>query len=338
MTGNYFLKRLALVVPTLFGITFLVFTLSHLAPGGPLEREIAKLRGYANLQGASAKEINQEEIELLKKRLHLDKPIPVAYLYWLSEIVVFDLGDSRLHSRPVSDLILEKIPVSLTFGLSGFLLSYLICIPLGIGKALKSGEAFDSSTSIIILLAYSIPVFAFAMLLLYVFASGEIFSWFPLGHEVSDDYETFSFFDRVIDRLYHMVLPVLCYVSGSFAVLTLLMKNSLLDQISKEYVRTAISKGLSFKEAVFKHAFRNSLIPIATGFGSNISLILAGSLIIELVFNIDGMGLLSFQAVTERDTDLMMGLLLVQSILALIGNILSDFCYVWIDPRINFEA
>lgn len=336
--GNYFLKRLFLILPTLLGITFLVFILSHLAPGGPLETEIAKIRGYASLQGAQANQISQEEIEILRKRLHLDKPIPIAYLFWLKDIISLDLGDSRLHSRPVSELISEKIPVSLTFGLSGFFLSYLICIPLGIAKALRSGEAFDAGTSIIILLAYSIPVFALAMLLLYVFASGEVFSWFPLGHEVSDEYESLGFFDRIRDRLEHMFLPVICYISGSFAVLTLLMKNSLLDQISKEYVRTAIAKGMSFKDAVFRHAFRNSLIPIATGFGSNISLVLAGSLIIELVFNIDGMGLLSFQAVTERDTDLMMGLLLIQSLLALFGNILSDICYIWIDPRINFEA
>lgn len=225
----------------------------------------------------------------------------------------------------------------MTFGLSGFLFSYLICIPLGISKALRNGERFDIASSGIILITYSIPIFALSVLLLYVFASGELLSIFPLGHEVSDDYESFSLSEKIVDRIAHMFLPVICYVSGSFAVLTLLMKNSLLDQISKEYVRTALSKGFSFKEAIFKHAFRNSLIPIATGFGSNLSLIFAGSLVIELVFNIDGMGLLSFQAVTERDTDLMMGLLLVQSLLSLIGNILSDFCYVLIDPRIQFE-
>lgn len=335
---NYFLKRFILIFPTLIGITFLVFLLSHLAPGGPLEREIAKLRSYGSMEGARATHISQEEIDLLKKKLHLDKPLVVSYFFWLADVITLDLGESRLHSRPVSELIFEKIPVSLTFGLSGFLLSYLICIPLGINKALKSGQAFDGATSIIILIAYSIPVFALAMLLLYVFASGEVLSLFPLGHEISDEYESLSFFERIADRLEHMFLPVICYVSGSFAVLTLLMKNSLLDQISKDYVRTAISKGMTFKDAIYKHAFRNSLIPIATGFGSNISLVLAGSLIIELVFSIDGIGLLSFQAVTERDTDLMMGLLLIQSLLSLIGNILSDLCYILIDPRINFEA
>ncbi|PJZ66782.1 ABC transporter permease subunit [Leptospira wolffii] len=335
---NYFLKRMLLIIPTLFGITLLVFMLSHLAPGGPLEREIAKLRGYGNMEGATANQISQQEIDLLKKKLHLDKPLIVSYFLWLSDVIVLDLGESRLHSREVSELIAEKIPVSLTFGLSGFLLSYLICIPLGIRKAIQSGQTFDGVTSIVILIAYSIPVFALAMLLLYVFASGEVFSVFPLGHEISDEYESLGFFERILDRLEHMFLPVVCYVSGSFAVLTLLMKNSLLDQISKDYVRTALSKGLTFKESIYKHAFRNSLIPIATGFGSNISLVLAGSLIIELVFSIDGIGLLSFQAVTERDTDLMMGLLLIQSLLSLIGNILSDLCYVLIDPRINFEA
>ncbi|PKA17547.1 ABC transporter permease subunit [Leptospira haakeii] len=335
---NYFLKRIFLIIPTILGITFLVFILSHLAPGGPLEREIAKLRGYGNEDGARSSLINNEEIEILKQKLRLDKPLPVAYLYWLWDVASLDLGESRLHSRPVNELIFEKIPVSLTFGLSGFLLSYLICIPLGIRKAIQSGQAFDSGTSIIILIAYSIPVFALSMLLLYLFSSGEVFSVFPLGHEYSDNYDDLDFFEKIIDRAEHMFLPVLCYVSGSFAMLTLLMKNSLLDQISKEYVRTAISKGLSFKDAIYKHAFRNSLIPIATGFGSNLSLVLAGSLIIELVFSIDGIGLLGFQAVTERDTNLMMGLLLVQSFLSLIGNILSDLCYVIIDPRINFEA
>ncbi|WP_411823968.1 ABC transporter permease subunit [Leptospira sp. 'Mane'] len=334
---RYFLKRFLLIFPTLLGITFLVFLISHLAPGGPLDSEIAKIKGAANLAGASSKQISQEEVELIKKRLHLDKPIPVAYLYWLGQIVTFDLGESRLHSRKVTDLIVEKLPVSLTFGLSGFFLTYLICIPLGIKKALKEGTLYDLYTSLIIFFTYSIPVFAFAMLLLYVFASGEVFSFFPLGHEVSDYYEDMGTWQKINDRLSHMFLPVLCYVIGSFAVLTLLMKNSLLDQIAKEYVRTAVSKGLSFKDAVFKHAFRNSLIPIATGFGSNLTLIFSGSLFIELVFNIDGMGLLSFEAVKERDTDLMMGLLLAQSFLGLVGKIISDFCYVAIDPRIDFE-
>lgn len=326
-----------MIFPTLLGITFMVFIISNMAPGGPLDREIAKLKGVANVTGASAKQISREEIELIRKRLHLDKPIYVAYFYWLKEVMVFNLGESRLHSREVTDLILEKMPVSLIFGLSGFFLSYLVCIPLGIHKAMRHGESFDLWTSFVIFFAYSIPVFALAMVLLYVFASGEVFSWFPLGHEVSDYYEELDFWGKVVDRFQHMFLPVLCYVSGSFAVLTLLMKNSLLEQISKEYVRTALSKGLGYSQAVFGHAFRNSLIPIATGFGSNLSLIFAGSLFIELVFNIDGMGYLSFEAVKERDTDLMMGLLLTQSFIGLLGKILSDFCYVWIDPRINFD-
>jgi len=334
---HYFIKRVLLIFPTLLGITFIVFLISNLAPGGPLDREIAKIKGVANISGASTKQISQEEVELLKKRLHLDKPIYIAYAYWLSDVIVFNLGESRLHSKEVTDLILEKMPVSLIFGLSGFFLSYLICIPLGIFKALKHGQAFDLWTSFTIFFAYSIPVFALAMLLLYVFASGEVFSFFPLGHEISDYYEELSFWGKVNDRISHMFLPVICYVSGSFAVLTLLMKNSLLEQISKEYVRTALAKGLSFKDAILNHAFRNSLIPIATGFGSNLSLIFAGSLFIELVFNIDGMGNLSFEAVRERDTDLMMGLLLVQSLIGLLGKILSDVCYVLIDPRIDFD-
>jgi len=334
----YFLKRFLLIFPTLIGITFLVFLLAHLAPGGPLENEIAKIKGFANLQGASTKQISAEEIQLIRERLHIDKPIPIAYLYWLKRILVLDLGESRLHSKKVADLILEKMPVSLIFGLSGFFLTYLICIPLGIKKALKHGTSFDLITSIVIFITYSLPVFAFAMLLLFLFASGEVFSWFPLGHEVSDNYEDFGFWGKISDRFQHMFLPVLCYVIGSFAVLTLLMKNSLLDQISKEYVRTAISKGLSFEKAIRNHAFRNALIPIATGFGSNLTLIFSGSLFIELVFNIDGMGLLSFEAVRERDTDLMMGLLLAQSFLGLIGKIISDFCYILVDPRITFEA
>ncbi|MCP5494996.1 MAG: ABC transporter permease subunit [Leptospiraceae bacterium] len=334
---KYFLKRLFLLLPTLIGITFVVFLISHLAPGGPLEREIAKLKGYANLKGGSTKQVTEEEIKILKERLHLDKPIPIAYILWLKEVALLNLGESRLHSREVSELITEKIPISLMFGLSGFFISYFICIPLGIIKALKQGEKFDLITSGFIFFTYSIPTFAFAMLLLYIFSSGEIFSYFPLGHEISDHYESFSFWGKVQDRLHHMFLPVLCYAVHSFAVITLLMKNSLLEEISKDYIRTAVAKGLGFKEAVFKHAFRNSLIPIATGFGNNLSLIFAGSLIIELVFNIDGMGLLSFQAVTERDTELMMGLLLVQSFLTLSGNIISDFLYVAIDPRIKFE-
>lgn len=334
---KYFLKRFFLLFPTLIGITFIVFLISHLAPGGPLEREIAKLKGYGNIKGGSTQQITEEEVEILKKRLHLDKPIPIAYFLWLKEITTLNLGESRLHSRDVAELILEKIPISLIFGLSGFFISYFLCIPLGIAKALKQGEKFDLITSGFIFFTYSIPTFAFAMLLLYLFASGEVFSYFPLGHEVSDHYESLNFWGKVQDRFHHMFLPVTCYTVHSFAVITLLMKNSLLEEISKDYVRTAVAKGLGFQEAVFKHAFRNSLIPIATGFGNNLSLIFAGSLIIELVFNIDGMGLLSFQAVTERDTELMMGLLLVQSFLTLLGNIISDSLYVVIDPRIQFE-
>ncbi|MCB1156833.1 MAG: ABC transporter permease subunit [Leptospiraceae bacterium] len=333
----YFLKRIFLIFPTLLGITFVVFLISNLAPGGALEIQIAKLKNTASQQGGSTKRITQEEIERIKKKLHLDKPIPIAYLYWLKDVVRFELGDSLLYYKPVSTLITEKLPISLTFGLSGFFIAYIVCIPLGIAKAIKHGERFDIVTSLVIFITYSMPVFALAVLLLYVFASGEVFDIFPLGHEVSDNYESLGTLERLKDRLHHMFLPVLCYVFHSFAVLTLLMKNSLLEEISKDYVRTAVAKGLSFKEAVYKHALRNSLIPIATGFGNNLSLIFAGSLIIELVFNIDGMGLLSFQAVTERDTVLMMGLLLVQSLLSLSGNILSDFCYVLIDPRIKFE-
>ncbi|WCL48542.1 ABC transporter permease subunit [Leptospira sp. GIMC2001] len=335
--GRYFIKRFLLIFPTLLGITFLVYLLSNFAPGGPLDLEIAKIKGAANLSGASTKHISQEEVDLIRKRLHLDKPFYVAYFYWLQDIAVFNLGESRLHSKEVSELIFEKMPVSLIFGLSGFFLSYLVCIPLGIRKAMMHGESFDLGSSVLIFFAYSIPVFALAMLLLYLFASGEVFSFFPLGHEVSDFYEDLGFWGKIKDRAAHMFLPVICYVSGSFAVLTLLMKNSLLEQISKDYVRTAISKGVGYSQAVFGHAFRNSLIPIATGFGGNLSLIFAGSLFIELVFNIDGMGLLSFEAVKERDTDLMMGLLLVQSFIGLLGKMLSDFCYVWIDPRINFD-
>ncbi|MCB1142487.1 MAG: ABC transporter permease subunit [Leptospiraceae bacterium] len=335
--NNYFLKRFLLLFPTLLGITFVVFLISHLAPGGPLEAELSKLKALSSESGASQKQISQEEIDLIKKRLHLDKPIPIAYLYWLGQIIQFDLGESRINYKKVSDLVLEKLPISLSFGLSGFILSYLICIPLGIMKAMKNGEKFDIISSFIIFFTYSIPTFALAMLLLYFLASGNFFSLFPLGHEVSDYYESLDTWDRIVDRLHHMFLPVFCYTFHSFAVLTILMKNSLLEEISKDYVRTALSKGMNFKEAVYRHAFRNSLIPIATGFGSNLGLIMAGSLIIELVFNIDGMGLLSFTAVKQRDTDLMMGLLLIQSFLSLSGNILSDLCYVLIDPRIKFE-
>lgn len=333
----YFIKRLLLIFPTLLGITFVVFLVANLAPGGALEMQIAKLKNLSSQQGGSQKKISQEEIDRIKQKLHLDKPIPIAYFYWLKDVISFNLGDSIQHYKPVSELIAEKLPVSLTFGLSGFLISYLICIPLGVLKAIHHGEKFDIFTSVIIFFTYSIPIFALSVMLLYLFASGEVISLFPLGHEVSDNYESLGVWNKLLDRLQHMFLPVFCYTLHSFAVLTLLMKNSLIEEISKEYVRTALSKGLSFKEAVYKHAFRNSLIPIATGFGGNLSLVFAGSIIIELVFSIDGMGLLSYNAVTERDTVLMMGLLLVQSFLSLLGNVVSDFCYIIIDPRIKFD-
>ena len=370
---TYFVRRLMLMLPTFLGVTMIAFAITRIVPGGPLEREIMQLR----LGGASSGEsggggtgsifdptadMSSEALEQLKKNFDLDKPGYLAYFLWLKKIAMLNLGESYLKREPVWDLIVQRLPISLTFGLCGFLLAYLVSIPLGILKALSHGTVFDFTSSAIVFIGYSIPGWALGALLLVFLASGRFYDVFPLGNiksssyddlpslaksidevdEVSDDFGSFewerlSLGSKLIDRVYHMFLPVLCYMMSMFAALTVLTKNSLMDNLGQDYVRTAFAKGISPARVILLHTLRNSLIPLATGLGHAMSVLMAGSYLIEWIFNIDGIGYLGFTSIQQRDYTVVLGVLVVNTMLTLLGNILSDFFYAMIDPRIRFE-
>jgi microcin C transport system permease protein len=339
----YFIRRLLLIIPTFIGITVMVFIITRFVPGGPIERIIAQAQQMPSIQGAGPRAttaeqtqpLSEEQIEELKKYYGFDKPVLVSYFLWLGKVLTGDLGTSTRYYDPVWGMIKERIPISLYFGILSLILVYGICIPLGILKAIKHKSSFDNSTSVIVFTGYAIPGWVVGVFMLVFFAS----HWeiFPLGGLVSDDFEDFTLIGKILDLIWHTILPLIAYVIGSFTVMTLLMKNTLMDNLASDYVRTAISKGLPFRQAVFKHALRNSLIPIATSFGNNISIILSGSFLIETVFNINGMGLLGYESVVERDYPVVMGILVISSLLFMIGNILSDICVAIVDPRVKFE-
>jgi len=337
----YFIRRLILVVPTFLGITVMVFAITRFVPGGPVERIILQNRQMAAEGRAAAgspnqtQPLSQEQIEELKQYYGFDKPVLESYALWLGKVVTGDLGVSTRYYDPVWEMIAERIPISLYFGLISMALVYGVCIPLGVAKAVKHKSGFDNISSLVVFLGYAVPGWVIGVFMLMLFAS----HWeiFPLGGLVSDDFEDFTALGKLWDLAHHTALPLLAYVVGSFTVLTFLMKNTLMDELAADYVRTAIAKGLSFKKAVFNHALRNSLIPIATSFGNNISVIVSGSFLIESVFNINGMGLLGYEAVLERDYPVVMGILVISSLLFMIGNILSDICVALVDPRVTFN-
>jgi microcin C transport system permease protein len=345
--GTYFLRRFLLMIPTFLGITILVFTIMQFVPGGPIEQAVMKLRMAAATEGgvaggslggnATSVEMPTEAIAELKKQFRFDKPIPVRYLLWLNDLVHLNLGKSYKYNEPVWDVIRSRFPVSIYFGLIGFTLSYLVCIPLGVLKALRHGSRFDFFSSTIVFIGYSIPGWALGAMLLVLLGGGSFWDVFPLGGFRSENWAVLGPIDKALDQLHHTFLPVLCYMVGGFASLTVLMKNSLLENLGQDYVRTAFAKGLSERRVVFLHTMRNSLIPIATGLGHAISLVMAGSYLIERVFNINGIGYLGFDAVVERDYAVVMGILVINTGLTLLGNIISDVFYVLIDPRIRFS-
>jgi len=335
---DYIFRRLLLMIPTVLGITIICFTLIQFVPGGPVEQMIAKMRAANNAKALDAsKSISEEEIENIKAYYGFDKPPVVRYFIWLGNVFRFDLGKSYSYEEPVWDVISSKFPISLFFGISSFLLSYLICIPLGLYKAIHNKSSFDTISSIIIFAGYVMPSYALGILLIVFFAGNNFLDLFPLSGIVSDNFEQLGFFGKVFDFLHHMVLPMICYMASEFAFLTMLMKNSLIDEIKKDYMRTALVKGATFKNAVWKHALRNSLIPLATRMSEIFTLMFAGALLIEKVFDIDGMGLLVFNSVVSRDYNVVMGIILLTSILTLIGRLFSDILYAVIDPRITFK-
>lgn len=341
---HYLLRRLLLMVPTLFGVTVIVFFIINLAPGSPVEQKLQQMRfagagGGAEGMSSANKDsvVTNEVMEALKKQYGFDKPVHIRYWIWLKNLSRLDFGESFTYEEKVTDVIMSKFPVSLQFGIVSLFLTYLLCIPMGILKAIKHGSKFDFISSFILYVTYSIPPFMLAILLIVFFGGGSFYDWFPIGGLLSDNYDELTGMQKIWDRVHHFILPLCCYMVGSFTTLTILMKNSILDEIKKDYIRTARSKGLSDNQVYFKHALRNALIPIATGLGSFLMVFFAGSLLLETIFTLDGIGLLSFKSVLSRDYNVIMGLIFIQSVLFLLGNLISDITYVLVDPRIDFE-
>jgi microcin C transport system permease protein len=341
---NYFIRRFLLVIPTFLGITILCFGLIQFVPGGPVEQIIMKMKGIGAgelSRGAGTQtSISIQQRKAIEVYFGFDQPFYKRYWKWLvTDRLGMKMESYKFPNKTAWQLIKERFKVSLIFGVAGFVLSYLACIPLGILKALRHNKMFDLGSSLVIFVGYAIPPFAFGMVLKMFFCGTVegLWDFFPVSGFYSDNFAAMTFLEQTKDVFMHMFLPVLCYIIGNFAILTLLMKNSLLEQISKDYIRTVLAKGGSFTRAIWGHAFRNSLIPIATGFGSILTVMFAGSVIIEQVFEIPGMGRLSLEAIVGRDYPVFMGILSLTSVLGLIGNILSDFLYILIDPRIDFQ-
>lgn len=335
---NYFLRRLLLIVPTFIGITLLVFAITRVVPGGPIERMMTQAALQQGDQRAvrsrSGNTLDEKQLAQLQAYYGFDKPVLVSYGQWLWRVLHLDLGNSTRYHDPVWDLIKERFPISIFYGVATLVITYGICIPLGISKAIRHGTLFDNFSSILVFFGYAVPGYVVGIALITIFASQ--LDWFPLGGFIDDDFDSFSPGKKITDVLYHAALPLTAYLASSFALTTLMMKNALMDNLATDYMRTAIAKGQSFSGAVRNHALRNSLIPIATSFGNNISLLLGGSFLIETIFNIDGIGLLGFESVLERDYPVVMGILVISSLLFLLGNILSDICVALVDPRIRF--
>ena len=353
--GAYILRRLLLIVPTLFGILLVNFVLTQFLPGGPVEQIIAQLEGEAaatgriagggtevlgggNSEYRGAQGLPPEFIAELERQFGFDKPAYERFGLMLWNYLRFDFGESYFRSISVIDLVLEKMPVSISLGLWSTLLAYLISIPLGIRKAVRDGTTFDTWTSGLIIVAYAIPSFLFAILLIVFFAGGSYWQIFPLRGLTSDNWHTLSLGGKILDYLWHITLPVLASTIGAFATLTLLTKNSFLDEIKKQYVVTARAKGLPERRVMVGHVFRNAMLIVIAGFpGLFISIFFTGSLIIETVFSLDGLGRLGYEAAIQRDYPVVFGTLYVFGLLGLLIGILSDLTYVWVDPRIDFE-
>lgn len=356
--GAYIIRRLALVLPTLLGIMIINFTLVQFVPGGPIEQILAQLEGggdvFETISGTGgdaleeslsderylgARGLPEEFIKELEVQFGFDKPPLERFLLMIWGYLRFDFGESYFRSIGVIDLVLEKMPVSITLGLWSTLIAYIVSIPLGIRKAVKDGTQFDTWTSGAIIIGYAIPGFLFAILLLVLFAGGSYFKLFPLRGLVSDDFSELSLVGKVLDYFWHISLPVLASTISAFATLTLLTKNSFLDEIKKHYVMTAKAKGLTERGVLYGHVFRNAMLIVIAGFPAVfVSVFFGGSLIIETIFSLDGLGRLGFEAAVARDYPVIFGTLYVFGLLGLVVGIISDLMYVWIDPRIDFET
>jgi len=334
---KYILRRLSLMLPTLFGISILVFTLTQVVPGGPVEQFMNRMRFGGGEAGKASAQVTDELRDELNKLYGFDKPIHIRYIRWLGNILKGDFGESYEYKEPVADVLIQKMPVSLTFGLFSFFLVYLISIPLGIFKAIKDGSSFDTSSSLILFVTYSIPPFAFAIVLIMLFCGGSFLDWFPLQGLRSDEWDELTRGQQIFDYLKHIVLPLFSYVIGQFAVTTMMMKNSFLEQISQDYVRTAKAKGLSQSKIYFKHVLRNALVPIATEIGDFLTLFLSGSILIEQIFGLDGIGMLNYQSIMTRDYPVVLAIIMLAAIARMLGGLVSDILYVVLDPKVSFD-
>ena len=365
--GAYILRRLLLIIPTLIGIMAINFAVIQFAPGGPVEKIIAQVTGTdvsaterisgggndfsgtGAAQGGGADDINSKYrgaqgldpdfIRDLEKQFGFDKPPLERFLSMLTNYATFNFGESYFRDIGVLDLIVEKMPVSISLGLWMTLISYLISIPLGIRKAVSDGSKFDVWTSAVIIIGYAIPGFLFAVLLVVLFAGGSFFDWFPLRGLVSDNFDQLSWWQKVLDYFWHLVLPLTSMALAAFATTTLLTKNSFLDEIRKQYVVTARAKGLTERQVLYRHVFRNAMLIIIAGFpGAFIGAFFGGSLLIETIFSLDGLGLLSFESVINRDYAVVFATLYIFSLMGLLIGLVSDITYMLIDPRIDFES
>ena len=341
---QYILRRLLLIIPTFIGMTMLTFLITRIVPGGPLEMAIMEQSssgeggGSMSLSASRDRQgpLSEEQLEQLKVLYGLDKPWIVAYIDWLGKFLRLDFGESFTYYVPVIDLIKDRLLISAYYGIFTLLITYLVCISLGIAKALKHNTTFDAVTSVITFFAYAVPSYVVAVVLMVYF--GGHLQWFPLGGFKSDDLflDEASRFEVVIDVLYHSILPLISYLAGSFALLTYHMKSYLLEEISKDYVRTAVSKGVPYKYAVVKHAIRNSIIPIASGFGNILTIFFTGNVLIETIFNINGMGLLGYESLLGRDYPVVISSLGIFGTITLIGNLLGDIAVAIVDPRVKY--
>ncbi len=366
--GAYIAKRFLLMIPTLFGIMLISFAIIQFAPGGPVERVLAQLAGTdvgatarigggtgggevggGQAAGAGASEgsfkyrgaqgLDPEFIKKLEQQFGFDKPAHERFFIMLKNYATFNFGQSYFRDVPVLQLIKEKLPVSISLGLWLTFVSYAISIPLGVAKAVRDGSKFDIWTSAVIIVGYAIPSFLFAILLVVLFAGGSFWNIFPLRGLVSDNFADLSWWEKVLDYAWHLVLPLTALAVSSFATMTLLTKNSFLDEIKKQYVTTARAKGLTEKRVLYGHVFRNAMLIVIAGFpGAFIGAFFAGSLLIEQIFSLDGLGLLGFEAAVNRDYPVVFATLYIFSLLGLIMNLVTDLVYTWIDPRIDFES
>ncbi len=335
------------MIPTLLGILFFTFLIIQFVPGGPVEQLVNKLSGLDSITESSSTSnlyrgsngLSEEHIAQLNKFYGFDKPFLERFVIMISNYALFDLGTSYFHNQSVGDLILSKLPVSISLGLWSFIIVYAVSIPLGIKKAINDGSKFDLISSTIVLVGYSIPGFVLGIGLIVLLGGGSFFDLFPTRGLISDNWSDLNIIEKILDYFWHITLPIICLIIGSFAVMTMLTKNSFIDEINKLYTVTARAKGLSENRVLYSHVFKNAIIPILTGFPAQfVSAFFTGSILIETIFSLDGIGLLSYEAIIQRDYPVVMGTLFIFTLLGLITKLITDIMYVYVDPRIKFTS